>query len=342
MTAPQIGLDELLDAAVPFSLPMRRRFRGIDHREGLLLQGPSGWGEWAPFPEYSDAVAALWLEAAVEAAFGQWPEPLRSSVPVNAIIPGTTAADAYELTRAAVRDQGCVTVKVKVGEVGAGLRSVPNDVARVAAVRSALDDAGVGGEARIRVDANTVWTVDEAESALILLDEAARGLDYAEQPCVSLGELAELRRRVGVRIAADESIRTAADPERAAAEGAVDLIVVKVAPLGGVANALRVVRAAGVPCVVSGAMDSAVGLTAGLALAAALPELGGACGLGTGSLLAADVVASPLMPVNGHLAVGRIAPEPEALAAASAAMAPDRALWWRSRLERALGSGRGQ
>jgi len=168
-------------------------------------------------------------------------------------------------------------------------------------------------------------------------------LQYAEQPCATLAELAQLRQRVDVPIAADESIRTAADPERAAAEGAVDLLVVKAVPLGGVVRALEVVAAAGVPCVVSGALDSAVGLGAGLALAGALPQLFGACGLGTGSLLAADVVSDRLLPRAGLLTVERITPDPAALRQATQAMSVQRRDWWFDRLSRAyaIGSQRG-
>ena len=333
-STPSIGLDVLMAVAVPFALPMRRRFRGVDHREGLVFNGPSGGGEWAPFVEYSDETAARWLAGAIEAAFGTWPAALRDVIPVNAIVPGTSADDAYLLTRGAVTQQGCTTVKVKVGEPGRGLLSVPDDVARVAAVRAALDDCGVTDAAHIRVDANTVWSVDDAETALVLLNEAARGLDYAEQPCLSLAELAELRTRIDVPIAADESIRTADDPRRAAESGAVDVLVVKAPPLGGVRSALNVVADTGVRCVVSGAMDSAVGLSAALALAAALPSLGGACGLGTGSLLAADLVAEPLVPAQGVLRVGRTTPDVAALELATATMADDRQQWWWARLRR--------
>ena len=343
-------LADVLAVTTAFALPMRRQFRGVDLREGVLIHGPSGWGEWAPFPEYGDDVAAVWLAGALEAAFGSWPAPVRDRIPVNAIIPGTGAQDAYAMTCAAVRETGCTTVKVKVGERGAGLSTISQDVARVSAVHAALVDCGVRAQGAIRIDANTVWTLDEATEALTLLDDAAGGLDYAEQPCATLVELAALRTRVSVRIAADESIRTADDPMRAAAEGAIDLIVVKATPLGGVQRALDVVAAAGVPCVVSGALDSAVGLAAGIALAAALPTLDGACGLGTGALLAADVVRTPLVPTDGSLPVGRIAPDAEALAAATDRMSRDRATWWFERLHRAyahlgqstaLGSQRG-
>jgi len=336
------SFDDLRAAVVPFSLPLSRTFRNVDHREGLLIDGPSGWGEWAPFVEYSDDVAAQWLAGAVEAAFGTWPAAVRQSIPVNAIIPGTSAQDAFALTLAAVQQQGCTTVKVKVGEPHRGLTTLADDVERVAAVRAALDECDIAGH--IRIDANAVWSVDEAEVALAALQSAARGLQYAEQPCATLSDLAQLRQRVDVPIAADESIRTADDPARAAAEGAVDVVIVKATPLGGVARALEVVAAAGVPCVVSGAMDSAVGLGAGLALAGALPQLFGACGLGTGSLLAADVVRDRLVPTGGVLSVERISPDPQALQQAAAAMSLERREWWFDRLSRAyaIGSQRGE
>jgi O-succinylbenzoate synthase len=202
-----------------------------------------------------------------------------------------------------VRASGCRTAKVKVADPRADLAA---DVRRVTAVREVL-----GPQGRIRVDANAAWTVQEAVGAIELLDEAAGGLEYVEQPCRSLEELAKVRQRVTPPIAADESIRRAADPVRVALAGAADIAVIKVAPLGGVRAALRVAAAAGLPVVVSSAVDTSVGLAAGLALAAALPELHHACGLGTTSLLTTDVTASTLRPVDGYLPTLARAPDPD-------------------------------
>jgi len=306
-----------------YSLPMTTRFRGIAVREGVLLEGPAGWGDFCPFPEYDDAESRPWHDAAVEAAHVGWPPPVRSSVPVNAIVPAVSPSAAHALVVAS----GCGTAKVKVADAPG---SLPEDIARVEAVRDAL---GPGGH--VRVDANAQWSVDEAVAAIRLLDRAAGGLQYVEQPCVTLDELAAVRRRVDVRIAADESIRRAEDPLRVAVAGAADVAVLKCSPLGGVRRALAIAEACGLPCVVSSALESGVGLAAEIALAGALPELEFACGLGTGALLAADVADSPV-PRDGLLPVPRTAPAPflrEDLAAD-----PGRTRWCRERLGRVSGA----
>lgn len=227
---------------------------------------------------------------------------------------------AYELVRAS----GCRTAKVKVADKRATLAE---DCARIEAVRDALGPSGA-----IRVDANMAWDVDTAVHALGELDRAAGGLEYAEQPCPTIDDLAAVRRRVSVRIAADESIRRAEDPLKVAVAGAADIAVVKVAPLGGVRRALEVAEACGLPCVVSSAVETSVGLAAGLALAGALPELDFACGLGTMSLLRGDVCTATLSPVDGYLPVPRQAPEPDAYAGFAAS--PEVSAAWLDRFER--------
>jgi O-succinylbenzoate synthase len=316
------ALADVLDAMRVVSLPLRTRFRGVDHREAVLLHGPAGWGEFAPFLEYGVAESARWLAAALEAAWVGFPTPVRSVVPVNATLP---AVPPDQVAAVLARYDGCRTVKVKVAERG---QSLADDLDRVAAVR-----ALVGPEVRIRVDANGGWDVDEAMTALTAL--AAYGLEYAEQPCPRVEDLTDLRRRLArahldVPVAADESIRKAEDPLRVAREVAADLVVVKVAPLGGVVRALEVVEACGLPAVVSSALDTSVGIAAGVALAAALPALDHACGLGTVELLAADVARPSLVPVGGSIAVGGPQVDEELLAAAAAA--PDRVAWWRDRV----------
>lgn len=286
----------MIDRLALFRVPLRTRFRRVTQRHGVLLHGAHGWGEFAPFDEYSPEVAANWLRAATEAADQPFPPAVRQSIPVNAIVP---AVDPDTATRMAVHAR-CPAVKVKVAEPGQDLAA---DRDRVAAVRAA-----VGPDVPIRIDANGAWDVPTAVHAITAL--SAHDLEYVEQPCATMEELAQVRRRVGVPIAADESIRTAGDPVMAARMAAVDLIVVKVAPLGGVLRALEVVDAAGLPAVVSSAIDTSVGLAAGVALAAALPTLDHACGLGTGLLLAGDVTDDPLLPVDGHLPVRRVAPTP--------------------------------
>jgi o-succinylbenzoate synthase len=308
-----------------YAIALTTRFRRITVREGMLVEGPVGWGEFCPFTEYDDAECLPWLAAAVEAAQEGWPEAVRDRVPVNAIVPAVPAEQAYALVRAS----GCGTAKVKVADAPGTL---PVDAERVAAVRDAL---GPGGA--VRVDANAAWDVDEAVTAIRALDKAAGGLEYVEQPCPSISELAAVRRRVDVRIAADESIRRAEDPLRVAVAEAADVAVLKCAPLGGVRRALAVAQACGLPCVVSSALQTSVGLAAEIALAGALPELPFACGLGTGALFTGDVVERPLAPVGGWLAVPRRAPAPvpDPAWAASA----DRAAWWAARYARVRALG---
>jgi len=301
-----------------YAIPLRTRFRGITVREGVLLHGPAGWGEFCPFADYSDAESVPWLQAAVEATGTGWPAPVRDRVEVNTTVPVVEPAKAHELVRAS----GCRTAKVKVADPRV---SLADDCARVEAVRDAL---GPGGA--IRVDANMAWDVDTAVRAIADLDKAAGGLEYAEQPCPSIEDLAAVRRRVDVRIAADESIRRAEDPLKVAVAGAADIAVLKVAPLGGVRRALEVAEACGLPCVVSSAVETSVGLAAGLALAGALPSLEFACGLGTLSLLEGDVCAPSLSPVDGYLPVPRTAPEPTTAYPAP----PEVAAAWEDRLSR--------
>jgi O-succinylbenzoate synthase len=306
-----------------WSIGMRTRFRGITVREGLLLRGAVGWGEFSPFLEYDDEVAAPWLRAAHEAADLGWPEPLRDEVPVNVTVPAVGPEDAARI----VRDGGCRTAKVKVAEPG---QSLADEQARLEAVRDAL-----GPEGRVRVDANGMWSVDDAVRRIPLLDRAAGGLEYVEQPVASVEDLAVVRRRVDVPVAADESIRRAADPYRVRDLEAADVAVLKVQPLGGVRACLRIAEDIGLPVVVSSALETSVGIAAGVALAAALPELPFACGLATVQLLTDDVVADPLLPRDGRLPVVR--PEVDE-AALDRTRAPDvRREHWERRLQ-AVGS----
>ena len=323
MAAAVPPLAELAAGARVVQIPLATRFRGIDTREAMLLRGPSGWGEWAPFLEYGPRESGRWLVSAVQDAWGPpWPPPVRAVVAVNAIIPAVEPAAAAAILH---QSGGCRTAKVKVAQAG---QHLDDDIARVAAVRSALDDAGPGG--RLRVDANGGWTVEQARVALAEL--AVFGLEYVEQPCPTLAEQARLRRLIEVPLAADEGVRKADDPRRVAGLAeAADLVVLKVAPLGGVVAALEVAAACGLPVVVSSALDTSVGLAAGVALAAALPELPYACGLGSGRLLRGDVVLQRLLPHQGLLAVGR--PEPDENLLAEHAATPERVRWWHSRLQ---------
>jgi o-succinylbenzoate synthase len=298
-----------------FSLPMRTRFRGITVREGVLLRGESGWGEWSPFLEYDAEVGEPWLRCAEEAAAGDWPTPVRDAVPVNVTVPAVDADRAHAIVVAG----GCRTAKVKVAEPG---QTLADDQARLEAVRDAL-----GPDGRVRIDVNGLWDLDTALASIGVLDRAAGGLEYVEQPCASVEDLAAVRRGVDVPVAADESIRRAADPYRVRDLEAADVAVLKVQPLGGVRACLRIAEDIGLPVVVSSALETSVGLAAGVALAAALPELPYACGLATGQLLAADVVTDPLLPVDGVLPV-RVPTVDESLVAAG----PDRVAHWEARL----------
>jgi O-succinylbenzoate synthase len=324
---PDPDLRDRAAAALPglraFAIPMRTRFRGITVREGALIEGPAGWAEFSPFAEYGPRESSRWLACALEAAWDGWPAPVRDQVPVNVTVPAVGPEHAHRI----VAGSGCRTAKVKVAERG---QPEAADLARVEAVRDAL---GPGG--RIRVDANGGWDVDTAVRMLGALGRF--GLEYAEQPCATLDELAALRRRVEVPVAADESIRKAEDPLAVRAAGAADIVMLKAQPLGGVAAALRIADACGLPVVVSSAVESSVGLAAGVALAAALPDLRYACGLATMSLLTGDVTADPLAEQAGYLPVRRPAVDPQRLAQWQADPAP-----WRARAAAAadfLGEG---
>ena len=301
------------------TIPLRTRFRGLMEREVVLIQGEDGrWGEWSPFVEYEPSEAEAWLRCAEEAAAGDWPKPVRHSIPVNVTVPAVDAARAHGIVVAG----GCSTAKVKVAEPG---QSLADDQARLEAVRDALGPAG-----RIRIDANGAWHVDQAVRAIAALDRASGGLEYAEQPCASVEDLAAVRRRVDVPIAADESIRRAADPYRVRDLEAADIAVLKVQPLGGVQACLRIAEDIGLPVVVSSALESSVGIAAGVALAAALPELPFACGLATVQMFTDDVVADAMLPVAGMLAVRTPVVDESALERLAAPAA--RIAWWQDRL----------
>ena len=352
------SIDDLLDRVHVVTLPMRVRFRGITEREVVLVDGPVGWGEFGAFPEYPDAEAAAWLASAIEMAWQGPPPAVRTRVPVNATVPAVSSGEVEGILE---RFPGCTTVKVKVAEAG---QDLADDVARVAAVLQSRPGA------RVRVDANGAWSVDEAAHAVRVLDQAVRaadcsrtpgtgpvsldgpGLEYVEQPCATVDELVELRARLasdGVRVdvAADESIRRADDPFRVVRAGGADRAVVKAAPLGGPRRLVSVAARLGVPVTVSSALDSAVGVAAGIAAAAALPGRGAghdgaspddddaipAAGLGTGGFFVEDVVnPGTLALVDGHLPVGPVCPDPARVGSLRAD--GDRRDWWTERIRR--------
>ncbi|AKK26041.1 o-succinylbenzoate synthase [Mycobacterium sp. EPa45] len=307
------ALDDLLERLHVLALPMRVRFRGIMVREVALIEGPTGWGEFGAFVEYEPPEAAHWLASGIESAYGSWPSAVRDVVPINATVPAVPAEQVPEVL---ARFPGTRTAKVKVAEPG---QALADDVARVNAVRAAIPT--------VRVDANGGWTVEQAVAAAAALT-ADGPLEYLEQPCKTVPELAEVRRRVDVAVAADESIRKAADPLAVVRARAADIAVLKVPPLGGVRALLDIAADIDIPVVISSALDTAVGIAAGLAAAAALPRLEHACGLGTGGLFVEDV--AEITPVDGGLPVGDVVPDPARLAALAAPA--DRRDWWIDRV----------
>lgn len=313
---------DIVDRLHVVALPMRVKFRGITVRELALIEGPAGWGEFGAFPEYKPPEAAAWLAAAIEAAYTPPPPVRRDRIPINATVPAVSARQVPDVL---ARFPGARTAKVKVAESG---QTLADDVARVNAVREHVPT--------VRVDANGGWSVTAAVAAARALT-ADGPLEYLEQPCATVPELADLRRLVDVPIAADESIRKADDPLHVVRSGAADIAVLKVAPLGGIAKLLSIAEQIDIPVVVSSALDSAVGIGRGLLAAAALPELSHACGLGTGGLFVADV-AEPMTPVDGHLPLAAAAPDPTRLQALAAP--PDRRRWWIDRVEACYASVR--
>jgi O-succinylbenzoate synthase len=308
-------LQDLLDRLHVVALPMRVRFRGITTREVALIEGPAGWGEFGAFVEYGPAEASAWLASGIEGAYRQPPPVHRQRIPINATVPAVSAAQVGEVL---ARFPGAQTAKVKVAEPG---QTLADDVDRVDAVRELVPV--------VRVDANGGWTVEQAVRAAAALT-ADGPLEYLEQPCATVDELAALRRRIDVPIAADESIRKADDPLAVVRAGAADVAVLKVAPLGGVSALLDIAAQIDIPVVISSALDSAVGIAAGLTAAAALPQLRHACGLGTGRLFVEDV-APAAIPVDGYLAVGPVTPDSARLHTLAAP--PERRQWWIDRVK---------
>jgi O-succinylbenzoate synthase len=309
------------DDAPIFAIPV---IGGASIREGMLIEGPQGWGEFSPDDDCDGRAAARWLTAAIEAGTVGWPDPVRGRVPIAVTVHAVDPRRAYEI----VANAGCRTAEVTVGNNG----SLADDLARLEAVRDAL-----GGDGAIRCSANGIWDVDTAVSAIAALDRAAGGLEFVEQPCCTFEELAAVRGASTVPIATTVPIRPE-DALRTSLVGAADVAVLRCGPLGGARRALVVAEACGLPCVVTSTGETSIGLSAGLALAGALPELPYACGLGTRSLLSGDLVAGPrsLIPVGGYLPVAPMppAPDPE-LIRRYAVTGNDRIAWWRERLRTA-------
>jgi len=316
-------IDQLLASMQVVALPLKVKFRGITVREVALFQGPAGWGEFAPFLEYDDAESSTWLLSAIDAATNPAPMAHRGFIKVNATLPALNSAT--EIEELLQSFSGCDTVKIKVGE------NLGEDIVRVARVRALLP------KAKLRLDVNGAWSVEQALIGLYEIYEEVGPLEYVEQPCATLEELRQLKEKLvfEIKIAGDEVIRKAEDPFAINLHGAVDVLMLKVAPLGGITRAREIGAHHKLPMVVSSALDSAVGISYGLQLAASLPSLDYACGLATGQLLSADIAALPLE--NGELAVHSVSPDADLLA--KYAVPVERLTWWKERTKRAFYAG---
>jgi len=308
-------LDDLLATLRVIALPTRTNFRGINMREVALMQGPQGWAEFSPFLEYDDKECRPWLASAIEAATVARPKRYRDSIAVNGTIPELN--DKKEIEDLMRSYQGVKTFKVKVG------RNLNEDVVRVARVFSNAPKAA------IRVDVNGLWSVDEALTHLYAYYEEIGPLEYVEQPCATVEELRELKSKIKIplRIAADEAIRKVPDPFKVDLTDAVDILMLKVQPLGGIRRSLEIARHHDLPVVVSSALESAIGIEYGLELAASVSELTFDCGLATGSLLTRDVAEHKIL--DGKIELGQISPQLDGLDAS-----PDRFEWWKNRIMR--------
>jgi O-succinylbenzoate synthase len=284
----------------PVRIPMRQRLRRVDHREAVLVRGPRGWGEFSPFPDYPPEVTTRWLAAALELACSELPDPVRTEIQVNVTVPSTDPATAVAL----VLESGATTAKVKIGDPG---QSEADDMDRVRAVREIL---GPGG--KVRVDVNAGWDLDTAASRIERL--AVFDLEYVEQPVATLEDMKALRSRVSVPLAADELVRQSPHPLRVIEEGAADVLVLKVQPMGGVSRVLDLANRSSIPVVISSALETSIGMYGGLLAASLIPNLPYACGLGTVALIEGDPTLEPLIPRDGLLEVRRPIPDPDLLA----------------------------
>jgi len=317
-----MAADEITDVSV-VALPLRTRFRGVVVREALIFRGSQRWSEFSPFVEYEDEEAAQWLAGAISWANDPLPSVFRNSIPVNATVPAVSPDEVADV----LSPFGSIgSVKIKVAEKGQNLQ---DDIARVRRVRDLYP------EVALRLDANAGYTTEQTM-------EIARGLknlnlEYIEQPVASIPELKELRtwlaeEQIPLKVAVDESIRKSSDPLLVAREQAADIAVIKVQPLGGIRRAMAIASESGLEVVVSSALETSIGISHGLHLAAAMPNLSYDCGLATARLLGGDIVDSPLVPVGGQIELREVSPSADLLEKYAAS--PERASWWLERLER--------
>ncbi len=308
-------LNSLLDTLRVVALPTKTNFRGVTVREVALFKGEHGWAEFSPFLEYDDQESAPWLACAIEAATTPAPPLLRKRIAVNGTIPAIN--DKKRLEEIVASYPGVTTFKIKVGE------NLAEDVARVAWIKS------LNSKAKIRIDVNGSWSVDDALRNLYAMFEEVGTFEYVEQPCATVEELRDLKNkiRIPLLIAGDEVLRKAKDPFTVDLQGAVDFLMLKVQPLGGIVRALKMAEHHKLPVIVSSALESAVGISYGLKLAAALPRLDFACGLATASLMRSNVADLPI--VDGRIEIADCEPVLEGLDVSA-----DRFEWWKNRIMR--------
>ena len=306
---------ELLSSMRVIALPTRTNFRGISVREVALFKGEYGWGEFSPFLEYDDHESSRWLASAIEASTQPRPQSFRERIPVNGTIPATNDPEVIE--KLVQSYPGVKTFKVKVGG------NLSEDIVRLARIRV------LGRDIKIRIDVNGAWGVEDALRNLYAMYEQIGEFEYVEQPVATIDEMRELKSkiRIPLRIAADEVIRKAEDPSSINLEGAADVLMLKVQPLGGIKNSLALAEHHKLPVVVSSALESAVGIHYGLQLASALPQLSFDCGLATGSLLTRDVAHLPIS--DGSIEIGGLDINLDGLDVGA-----DRYEWWKNRAMR--------
>ena len=276
------------------SIPVKANFRGINFREIALFEGPAGWSEFSPFIEYSNKESSTWLKAAIEGATKEPPKPIRDQVEINATLPNVKVSEVKDLLAGF---NGCNTIKIKINDFETDqalliecLKEVP--------------------KAKFRLDVNGGWALEEAIANVQSYEKAFGSLiEYIEQPCTDFADLNSLRNSTGIKIAVDESIRKYLAGDLTKIKEVADIAIIKWAPTGGFDAALEVIEKIGLPVVISSALDSSVGISHGLSLAEAVPNLYGACGLGTVCLLEGDVTSNPLMPINGIIKNRKVIPD---------------------------------
>ena len=302
------------------SIPVKNNFRSVKYREIALFQGPEGWSEFSPFLEYSSAESAVWLKAAIEAATKPAPKPIRDLVEVNATLPNVKAQEVSSILKGF---QGCTTVKIKINDF-------LND-------HLILQEAlKVIPKAKFRLDINGGWQLEEAVANLTNYEQEFSGqIDYVEQPCIDLADIKSLRGKVNLKIAVDESIRKFLSSDLTKINEVADIAIIKWAPSGGITAALEIIEKIKLPVVISSALESSVGISHGVALASVVPNLYGACGLGTVSLLEGDVTSKPLIAEDGFIKHRKITPD----LIEQFNVEPARLIWWQDRVNEIFDRG---